>query len=262
LNKDLNTGIIAVLLLTNPLTQKMLSAKHLLSTNTNKVEWGTEFEEYFTIDMNNIYLTDSEVYIVIDTKDIIDNEEDNDRYIKKLKIVGKRGKLILSYESPVKLLLNENIIQKLVNDDQLIKIGSKDIALDENIFSFVAVNNELTTSLRKILDLIENNEHLGAEDIDDMVNKFVELVVDNEMNIDSVHTEMIVSTLIRDSKDLTKRPDFSKEELGDYEILRVSKAILNGPVSVSLAFERILDQLTSVETYNKSNESIVDSLFR
>jgi hypothetical protein len=262
LNKDLNTGLIAVVLQTNPLTQRMLSAKHLLSTNTNKVEWGEEFEEYFTIDRDNILLSDSDVNIVIDIKDVLEDEAQNLRYINKFKITSKRGKLLVDYESPVNLYLNEDIFRNFIRDDQEVKFNLNDIQVNQSVFYFIAKNNELTVSLKRILELIEHNDHLGVEDYHEMTNKYLELLIDNNMKLDSIHAEMIVSSLIRRVDKLTQRPDFSKEELDDYEILRVSKAVLNSPISVSLAFERLLDQLTSIETYDKHESSIIDSLFK
>ena len=42
-NKDINTGLSGTLKLTEPLTQRLLSAKHLLSTKTDKIEWDETF---------------------------------------------------------------------------------------------------------------------------------------------------------------------------------------------------------------------------
>lgn len=79
--------------------------------------------------------------------------------------------------------------------------------------------------------------------------------------IKSVHIEMITSVLIRDLQ-THKMLDFSKKDLDDYEIVRVSKANMLGPLGISFSFERIPEQLADLETYKKSDTSFMDYLFR
>ena len=78
INRDLNTGLVAVLFLTNPLTQKLLSAKHLLTTKTEKVEWGELFLEKFNVNMNSIYFSDDETTVVFS-----DEFEYDEKAVKK-----------------------------------------------------------------------------------------------------------------------------------------------------------------------------------
>lgn len=259
-NKNLNTGILAVLLLTNPTTQKLLSSKHLLSTNTDVVEWGEDFSNTFIIDLNHIYFTDNETKIIIKKKNLKENE-DEQIFVDKITI--KNGKKEYEFKSPLPLFMSEEILDKNIDGErEVVYISSKKFDLDEPIFTFQPNNNEISASLQKILDLIESSEHLGILDYNDFVNKFVELLIENDLNISSVHAEMITSVLIRDLSNNNNRPDFTKGEIDNYEILRVSKAILNGPLSTSLAFERISDQLANVGTYLKSNKSLLDELYK
>jgi hypothetical protein len=271
INRDLNSGLIAVNFLTEPLTQKLLSAKHLLTTNTEKVAWGDIFEEKFLISMNLIYFADNEINIVFNKSDIQHDEEDDMSYIEKFKIYEK-SKLIADYEAPetsdrkkIRFTLDEKYLEKKDMEyneetDQFI-INSKNFGDDDYVFTFQAKNNELTKSLEQIVDLIETVNHLGMVTYHDMVNKFSDLIIENGLNINSVHTEMIVSNLIRD-KQTGKRLDFSKKDLNQYDIIRVSKSIMNGPLSVSLGFERIDEQLVDLSTYEKNEESLMDYLFR
>ena len=71
---------------------------------------------------------------------------------------------------------------------------------------------------------------------------------------------MITAMLIREAE-TGKRLDFSKKDLDDYVINRVSKSVMDGPLSVSLSFERLNDQLVDLETYEKMDTSMMDYLF-
>jgi len=275
INKDVNTGLVAVLLLTNPLTQKLLSAKHLLTTNSTKVNWPAKFLDYFSINMNAIYLKDPElaVFIPFDKgMDKRDDSEDNDlTYTERIEIRrGKDTKTICPFnlrgkdedESSIKLLYDMTMIDQ--NDED--SVSEKGITLygwnyiGEPMFTFVAENSELTRSLQDILDLIESSSHLGETNYHGLTNKFSDLLIKNSLAVDSVHAEMIISILIRE-KGTNKRLDFSKDIIPEYNIIRVSKSVLLAPLSVSLAFERLDDQIMDPETYKKDGNSLMDYLY-
>jgi hypothetical protein len=173
-------------------------------------------------------------------------------------------KKAVEIQSPVKLFINPELlpVEKMKDDDTEISLNSKAVGEDKYVFKFQVKNNELTKSLQQILDLIESNSHLGIKNYHDFVNKFADLLIENEMDyIDSVHPEMLAAVLIRD--EITgKRLDFSKEKLNPYTIYRVSKSVMSAPLAVSLAFERINDQLVDANTYEKDEVSMMDNLFR
>jgi hypothetical protein len=263
INRDLNTGLISVLFLTNPLTQKLLSAKHLLTTNTEKVNWGENFSEYFDVNMNAIYFSERECTVMFKNKFEYDEEEELP-YIEEFDIYEK-SKFITTYKSPVKLLVDLKKLKErdfdFESETNMYTVNSKNFTDEDYLFTFQVKNNELTKSLEQIVDLIETVGHLDETTYHGMVNRFTDLVIENGLNINSIHTEMITSSLIRNPK-TTKRLDFSKKDLDQYEIYRVSKAVMSGPLSVSLAFERLDEQLVDLDTYQKDEDSLMDNLFR
>lgn len=264
INKNLNTGLAAVLLLTNVLTQRLLSAKHLLATNTDKIEWGEDFDSAFVVNMNSVSFNAEDQRIEISfprpTED--DYDEDNDGYaVKSFDIRFGDDKRLVHYDSPTTLYLDEKYVPKKQHEDDLtIRISSSSAGNDE-IFKFVPHNNELSKSLQNILDLIEASDHLGVTDYNDLVNTFADLLIENGMDdIDSVHAEMIASRLVTD--DATgKAVDWTQDVIAPYTINRVSKIVLKSPISTSLSFERLGDQLSNIETYLKDDESIMDALY-
>lgn len=266
INKNINTGLSAVLKLTDPLTQKLLSAKHLLSTKTDPIVWGDDFNNYLSVNMDAIYFSDVESSISFKKPSSDNYDEDEDMYaINSFEISSTTLKKPIVYTSPVTLYVNPKFltVEKMNDDEETqITIDSKSVNEDDFVFKYQAKNNELTKSLQQILDLIESTDHLGITDYNEFVNKFADLLIENDLDyIDSIQVEMIASILIR-NEETGKRLDFSKKELDSYRIDRVSKVILDGPLATSLAFERLPDQFTDLDTYMKDDESMMDYLFR
>ena len=59
-------GTIAVLLLTDKLTQTLLSAKHLLTAKTTKIEWSEDFMDAFHIDKSGIFVNPETTKVLVD----------------------------------------------------------------------------------------------------------------------------------------------------------------------------------------------------
>ena len=260
-NSKKHAGIITTLTVTDPLTQKLLSAKHLLTTNTQEVNFSDDFKDVFTINLDNIYFnenSDIKVKIQIPT----DEEFDEDLelyYTNHIKIINNETKKTIEYDSPTELYLNPKISFDTEDEDGYITVTPK---LNDWIFKFVVKNNELTKSLENILNLIESASHLGITDYSEFANKFDDLLIENGLDkISSIHPELITSVLVR-NEETGERLDFTKDELDPYKIIRVSKAVMSGPISKSIAFERLNEQFSNLDTYEKDEESYVDHLFK
>ena len=235
----------------------------MLATNTDKVEWGDDFNRAFVVNMDSIYFTEDErveIIIPIPTED--DYDEDEDGYkISSFDINFQDEKKIVHFDSPIDLYIPEELIPNKKSEDNTFKLSSDSLGIDNIIFKFIPHNNMLSKSLQNILDLIESSNHLGITDYNDLANTFANLLIENGMDsIDSVHAEMIARRLLTDTE--TGKPmDWSSDIIKPYTINRVSKMVLKSPISSSLSFERIPEQLSSLETYSKDEKSIMDALF-
>lgn len=266
INKDLNTGLISVMYLTNPLTQKLLSAKHLLTTNTEKVDWGQGFSEAFSVDMNSIYFSEQDVSVSFTTRDMQADEEEDLPYIARMDVhTGPKKKSEYRTPRDIRFYVDLKALKaKDMDYDQetdTYTVSARNFGSEDAVFTFQAKNNELTKSLEQIVDLIETVDHLGVSDYHGMANKFAELLIENGLSMASVHAEMIVSNLVRDAE-TGKRLDFSKKSLDEYKIIRVSNSVMDAPLSVSLAFERLDEQLVDLDTYEKDGVSLMDHLYK
>lgn len=260
-NRNLNTGLNAVFLLTNPLTQRLLSAKHLLSTNTDLIDFGEEFNDTFIINLDTIsFNPDVDNSVVFPELSFDDFDEENETFfLDKFTLVDNETKKEFEYVCPTRLYLNPEIHLK-PNDDGNVVLASK--ALEgKYIFKYEPHNNELTKSLMNIIDLIESTNHLGITDYNELINMFNDLLIDNGINVMSVHAEMISSVLIKNAT-TGKELNFGADQLDDYNIVRISNSVLRGPLSKALAFERIDAQLVDLDTYEKDDSSVLDYLFK
>jgi hypothetical protein len=268
-NKNYNTGLVASFKLTEPLTQKLLSAKHLLATKSDKINWGQSFSDVFVVNLNSVCFKDGvEAAVQFQAPGPDDYDDDVEMYgINEMDIFINGSRKPIHYVSPETLYVNEAFIghggESEDCDKHVIKISSDDADEDgyDFIFKYAAKNNELTKSLQNVEDLIESAGHLGVKTYDELVNKFDDLLIENDLPVKSVHAEMIASVIIKD-KATGKRPDFKKDVIPPYDICRVSKAVMSAPISRSLAFERINDQLANLATYDKNDSSIMDWLYK
>ena len=229
------------------------------------MEWGDIFPDYFDVNMDAVYFNqDSDFNIIIKKPTAETYDEDEEKYyIESFKILSAGSKKSVEYKSPVKLFINPKVLtQEIMKDEsEEVEISSKSLKEDDYIFKYQPKNNELTKSLQQILDLIESNDHLGIDNYNDLVNKFDDLLIENDMDsINSVHIEMIAATLIRDAE--TGKPlDFSQKELKPYVINRVSKTVLESPLAVRLSFERLNEQLVDLSTCDEDGISMMDYLY-
>jgi hypothetical protein len=282
INNDIHVGILGIEILTSQLTQMLLSAKHLLKTNSEVINWSEDFQEFFTLDANAVIMNpaldnENRYSIVIEENSINENEEisediademDFNKSINNFKITFKEGgkNKVIKIDSEKELFMSphfeELLKSKAVKDEEgRYTLGFKDLSAEEPLFFIEVENNELAKHLHNILNLIDNKEHLNVANKEEMLQKFIELLNESGIFLDAVHAENIVRELIRRTDDITKRPDFSGEN-PPYMMLRVSDAIMNSEsIIISFAFEKIKKQLYEPETYRKTAPSFLDKLF-
>lgn len=272
INDNIHVGILGCEFLTEQQTQKMLSAKHLLKTNSEEIKWQDEFLEFFNVSSNSIGLNPSlanhQQYSIVFNEEDFNESGDSEfsRSINKFTILTKGTNPIL-IETEKELYISE-YMDELINfkgtkdDDGNITLGIKDINDEETIFFIEIENNELSKHLHAILNLIDQKDHLGLTTKDDVLQKFYELVNEAGIHIDSVHLENILREILRNPNNLTKRPDWSTQE-PEYVILRVTDAIMQSDsITTSLSFENVKKQFYDPTTYNKVAPSFLDNLFK
>jgi hypothetical protein len=261
LNRELHVGILGVLILSSQITQMLLSTKHLLQTRSEKIDWPEDIFDIFIIDKDQMIPTGAVDAITISREDICDDEDDT--YIRKFsfKFTTDNGTVIKEVESPLPLYLNDHVIKIIAEEDDELQWNINMSGVSP--FYYSMENEELSKSLKMILDLIEKNEHLGlGHDINAIMNKFLQLLNESNIIIQSVHVELILRELLRSTTDILEKPNFSGKKFPEYVVLRLSEAILNSPtLSTSLSFQEIKKQIHDYGSFRRHETGMLDGLF-
>ena len=278
-----NIGRIASETLSSSLTQKLLSAKHLLETFVEKMVWVKKFNEFFEIEGNIIRLIDDSDFkdckFILDPESIeLVNEEDDDlgfgddddrapiynEYITEFDIMqgdelhhisnDKNAKLYISNE------LNTIIRKKGEPLDGKISIDLSELK-DITLFVVPIENNELSKTLEHLENLLNKNNTIKGLNIHQLLQALIDTVIEGGLNIASTHLEIIVSNQVRDASDILKKPKWFLYD-PDYEILSLNRALTCNPsVTVSMSYQKVSKLLYNPLTYRKRGSSFMDLFF-
>jgi hypothetical protein len=263
--------------------QNILSAKHLLNTNSEKIEFNSDFYKFFTITGGEIYpviegneaIPNIEDYaIYIDPDDISKVEEmdedslyntqiSNGRFYIRNIVDSEEPDIVIQAENEKEIFITEDVSVMLKSGNNLIRFDELDN--DEKLFEVVIMNNELTKPLYDIMNLINRQNKDNVEyDINSICNEFLRLIIEAKIGAGVIATELIINRLIRSSTNIFERPDFSKDVVEPYEILTVSKALEKNPSPmIGLSFQNLKRQILSNELFEERDEpSYMDAYFK
>lgn len=284
-----NIGRIASECLSSGLTQKLLSAKHLLETFVEKITWTKEFYDFFEVegnlikidsDMGNTELKD--LIFVFDPEMIeYDNEEDDDisfsdeesggssiynQYICEFDVIrNSTGEMYhISNDKNVKLYisseLNSIIRKKGEPVDGKIYIDFAELK-DATLFIILIQNNELSKTLEHLENLLNKNSTISGLNIHQLLQALLDTVNEGGIKIASTHIELIVSNQIRDAEDKLKKPKWY-EYNPPYEIYSLNKALTENPsITISMSYQKVSKLLYNPLSFKKTASSFMDLFF-
>ena len=298
INKDINIGIFGASAMSSRFTQEILSAKHSLMTNSQKIELSKIFDKYFILDGNqvifdsNIPLDEIEdLYIKISSDDLSidldeysleyasinysnENRDDEDgEFItseellcSKFYITDEDGQVLYTIKEKNDCMFNVTDYLYGLMKNKKYQLNSKNVLIpmrdleEDSLFSIDINNAELNKTLNLIKDLLEKDDHQGCQTVDELLQTFNRLLIEGGLHIQLVHMEVIIRNLIRSVTDSTRLPDYENDE--PYQIYTVKKALMRHPSPlVSLSFERVKEQIKGVLLFRKRGCSMFDKLF-
>lgn len=285
-----NIGRIASEILSSSLTQKLLSAKHLLETFVDKIAWVRKFNELFEVE-GNIVRINSEIEVkdfrlVIDPESIeLENEEDDDlvsydddsndesgnaiynEFITEFDVYqlstgelhhinnDQNAKLYISTE------LNTVIRKKGTPIDGKIYIDFAELKDVSTLFIIPIQNNELSKTLDHLENLLNKNSTIKGMDIHQLLQALIDTVIEGGLNIASTHLEVIMSNQIRDANDILEKPKWFLYD-PDYDILSLNRALTCNPsVTISMSYQKVSKLLYNPLTFRKNGSSFMDLFF-
>jgi len=273
----INAGKIAAELMSSELTQKMLSAKHLLEAAVRALIWSTGFVDYFIVDWNNLKLkpdvdfTNCKLVIAANTI-WIDSEEEDEmsgemrEYIPNFHIQLSDGNRIQIKTADCNDLfltadLNNSIREYGIPGDNHEILIDLDKLKGLPLFSVDNINNDLNDTLNKIRKTINHKDTTEGFNMQQILETLLHNLGEGGMHLSSVHAETIISNQIRSTDFILDRPDWSVPNQ-KYRILALKTALTNHPsISVTMAFEGIKAALYNPLTFKKNKPSFLDLFF-
>ncbi len=263
-------GVASILSLTQQLTQMLLSSKHLLQINPEKIKLPENLHEYFEVDGSNLI---SKKHFKINVTEFIVNDEDETMIKRMVVLDGDRSTEIFWEENEEIIVLETPDLVSKYKSDNII-----DVTIDssENLFRLNVENSELSTPLKNIIHLLESEARLNLERVDlnakkkkvtsrdpgnynKILSEFLVLLDHSEIRASSLTIELILRELLRNSEDIQQRPNFV--DMKQMKFLKLTNALLNSPsAAITLAFER-LNQVVETNMFSKTDESIIDGLY-
>lgn len=276
-NYDINIGQMASELLSSRLTQKLLSAKHLLESHVIKPVFPDIFYQYFWLNSNIIKIKEEvsnpdKIFIIIDSESIY-MEDDNDNfnyndYCTRFTIQledGSQHKISLQNEE--NLYLSNELLTKL--DDKHLIDDSYHVSfselLDENLFLINMDNNELSKTLKGVKTLLNKEESIKDLTKEEFIEKLIRITIDGGIKIDAIHLEIILSNQIRkfveEKEDILDLPDWSIPN-EKYTLITLNKALYANPsVTTALQYQQFKRNIIDPLTYKKQEPSSMDLVF-
>lgn len=268
-------------IITEPLSQRILSTKHLLTTTSEKIEFSENFNKFFSLNANEITLNmldeDDDNYSLLIFKDNIVtmnelNEGELNEFVTLFHVMNNNtGEIMEMNEKSMKEFYITPELKKLMKhpkgDPAIYEINFNDLDDDMKLFLIEIANRELTRPLYDIMGLLDSKagrKKLGVENINDLVQTMMDLMIESNIDIMSVHAEVLLRPMIRSITDILERPDFTKyTALQNTQMLTVSDALENHPsVLIGLSFQFLGRQLLSPLTFRKTGTSFVDPFFK
>ena len=273
-----------------PVSQNILSTKHLLFTAASKISFPPSFDKYFKFYAGDIYLKEQDEWgnetpsdhlsvriekgnmIPINKQDMIEQNAFGNNVESPFYVYNKKTKEydkieILNYES---MFIDSSSMKsfKLIFDKKEDKEYYEipfDILSEElegRLLNIDIKNHGLTDTLYMIMNLL-NKEASKYEDYSLLAQDFFDMLITANINCRHVQAEVILNRLIRDANDLYRRPDFSQFKLPEYKILTLNQALLNTRApTIGLSYQEVKRQLLSTDLYTEKNEgSYFDPLF-
>ena len=282
LNLDIADGVSGFQAeeVTKYVNQMVLSAKHLLTTISQTIKFSEIFYKFFNItagEINPILNNDNvenldDWAIWIDPNDIQKSDEMDDDSFFNTFISGKFYLYNMKTNEYHEVSSVED--QEMFLTDECLDLRKKgkgfirfkDMDCDTSLFQLVIMNNELTKPLYELINLV--NKTKKADEFmtySQMAQKFTELLLESNITAMALSGEIIINRLLRRDPDLDfSRPDFSKKDIGKYQIYTVLKALeYNKSPLVGLSSQGIKRQLLSDDiVYKKHGGSFLDNFFK
>lgn len=282
-----HTGIIASHALSEPLSQTVLSTKHLIKTRSRQIAWSTKMKTFFVCDTESVliqpevakrsveigfFTEDIEEYLnMFDDISPDDEDESSDRddmlldYVTRFVLIVD-GETIPFDNMDTELYINQEFLSKILKsnriEDGIIYVSLTGHPLDQPVFDINIENMEIGVYLKRIMQLLGIKSKVAYTTYEDLFKILTAAIIEVGIKVNIIHIEAIMYSMLRDPDMMIHRPNFS-EQNPSYTILPTCSAIMYArSLTTSLSYERIGMQMANVYTYYKKANGFFDPFFR
>lgn len=272
-NCNINIGQLAAELLSSALTQRLLSAKHLLEAAVMALKWVDIFGNFFEVNYNIINLIEDYDYkgykLIINPDNIyVESEEDNfdfNEYVTMFQIRTPEGETYDIHTEDFDSLYISNTLNGEIRkfgeavEDNIEIDMEKLVGLD--LFMIYINNNELSKTLELIKSILNKKSITESFDINGIAQKFIETVIEGGLNTIAIHLELILSNQLRSIHNILDKPDWTIPG-EDYQLITLNDALTNNPsITVSMSYQKLSKVLYNPLSFKKDKPSFLDLLF-
>ena len=273
-NSDFNPGKFAAEELSSQLTQRLLSAKHLLEASVREMKWVDEFYGLLTVECNVITLiegADYKKFKLIINADSIEGDEELDSfeysvYVKSFGVQLPNGKVVdihtENYDDIyIAKELGDIISRKKVNDDGNYVINMEHLG-DTGLFLIKISNIELSQALDDVIACIDRQSVINSlKTKDAILQKLLSDVNRSGLDTESVHLEVLLSNQVRRKNDILLNPEWEYEN-EDYQMIALKDALTNHPaICISLEYNKLAKALYNPLSFRKRKASVADLFY-
>lgn len=233
---DLKGGFIYTTeLMTSKISKNILSVKHIMKANAEKIEFSKGFDNYFMIESSAIVPNEEKKFDIYLPENYLDNISDS------LTIyIGKELRpLTISHYANIHI--SDQVIDKMkeviIEEETYYKISSYKILELGGVFcSITPINVMKTQQYLEIMKLFES-KITKYDKIEDVILALMKLLK-GTIPLLSVHGEIILSKHLRSVDNRLLRPNFLEED-APYQMMCLSTALKNSEsVTTALSFEK------------------------
>lgn len=273
-----------------PVSQNILSTKHLLFTAANKITFNTTFNKYLKFSAGDVFMKEADEWdsgvpmdhlsirieegnvVPVNQQDIADyntfgNNIESPFFIYNMKTKEYEKVDILNTES---MFIDATSMKffKRVTDKKTgvtyyeITFDTLSRELDGRLLSIDIKNNGLTDNLYMIMNML-NKDASKYDDYSALAQDFFEKLIHAGIRCRHVQAEVILNRLVRDANNLYERPDFRQSKPPAYKILTLNQALLKTRApTVSFSYQELKRQILSDDLYTEKNgSSYLDPLY-
>lgn len=272
-NSSINIGQLASELLSSALTQRLLSAKHLLASAVKKLIWSKGFSDIFNVELNAITLYEDMDYsgytLRINPDDVtVESEEDEyeyNEYIDEFEVVDNKGEVHKIFTRDRNHIYLTNDINNAIRTSCETDNGTIDLDMsklqDKVLFLMDISNTEYSKTLEDIKRVINIEKETSSYDIHGILQRLVDTIIEGGLNTIAIHLEVILSNQIRSKDNILVRPNWDNLN-EEYQIITLNKSLTENPsVTVRMSYQRLSRVLYNPISFKINQPSFIDLLF-